>query len=196
MNKEELLKTAKPILFNTEMVRAIQNGRETQFRIAIENIREDNLYDDYLKKFIDVHSEYKIGDTLYVRETFGEFSHTRYGGVHKETVYRADKHLERGVQKNNNGNYFYGWKPSIHMPKKYARIFLRVTDVRVERLQDISIDGCYDEGIDPWDVVELLDGTDFKEFTVFKNLWNSTSKDGYKWEDNPYCFVYEFEVIT
>ena len=73
------------------------------------------------------------------------------------------------------------------MPKKYARIFLKVTNVRVERLQDIDYGDIIDEG---WDY-----GINIRALEWWKKLWNSTTKDGYKWEDNPYVFVYEFERI-
>ena len=68
-----------------------------------------------------------------------------------------------------------------------ARIFLKVTNVRVERLQDITFDDIEKYGIK---FNLKINGKN-----KFKILWNSTAKDGYKWEDNPYVFVYEFEKI-
>ena len=101
---------------------------------------------------------------------------------------------------NNNGGYKWEkFKSPLKMMDKstmqywMARIFLKVTNVRVERLQDMSHENL------------LAEGFDFKYFDTKKkdkgffswwiNLWNSTSKDGYKWEDNPFVFVYEFERI-
>lgn len=82
------------------------------------------------------------------------------------------------------------WKPSIHMPKKYARIFLKIINVRVEKLQDITRKDVLSEGIREHAVNQFHPHT-----CLFETLWNSTAKDGYKWEDNPYVFVYEFEKV-
>jgi uncharacterized protein YhfF len=71
-----------------------------------------------------------------------------------------------------------------------ARIFLKVTNVKVERLQDITRRDVLSEGIREHAVNQFHPHT-----CLFETLWNSTSKDGYKWEDNPYVFVYEFERI-
>lgn len=149
MIRTEILKTAKPILFGTEMVRAIQNDTKTVTRRPIKNnpvectskvvngvckLCDDKggfyLPDDYVK----ARSPYQVGDILYVRETWGEDNHNY--------LYRADfsdEDLERL-------NKIMRWRPSIHMPKKAARIFLRVTDIRVERLREITEEQAIAEG--------------------------------------------------
>ena len=85
------------------------------------------------------------------------------------------------------------WHPNIHMPKEAARIWLKVTNVRVERLQEITIDGIRNEGISSMAVHAGDMEIALKEW---KNLWNSTIKktdlDSYGWEANPYVFVIEF----
>lgn len=147
---------------------------------------------------------FNVGDILYVRETWC------YGSV----VGDSDEHgneelwLEQLQEHEDNEIVFYKadmdealnqgvsfdevvWKPAIHMPKKYARIFLKVTNVRVEKLHDISHDDIYNEGF-PSDFYKK-GGQNFRNW--FVDLWNSTAKDGYKWEDNPLVFVYEFERI-
>ena len=86
------------------------------------------------------------------------------------------------------------WKQSIHMPKEAARIWLKVTDVRVERLQNIDIDGIRNEGLSSMDVHAGDTEIALKELTI---LWNSTIKksdiDRYGWDANPWVWVIEFE---
>lgn len=93
-------------------------------------------------------------------------------------IYRADcQNPERIV-----------WRPSIHMPKQAARIWLKVMDVKVEQLQEITIDGCEEEGC--WS------GHNGDIF-VFMALWDSTIKKAdrnrYGWNANPWVWVIEFE---
>lgn len=114
----------KPILFNTEMVRAILEDRKTVTR-----------------RIVKPPALYSIDDILYVRETWGDYSECTPGGV-GYYLYRADypdgaKHYDFDGYKCDLPR----WRPSVHMPKEAARLFLRVTDVRVERLQDIDEDG-------------------------------------------------------
>ena len=88
--------------------------------------------DDYIKKYVP-----NVGDVLYVRETWGR--QTRHGGIF--TVYKADNLNAKNYDTNASGSYETGnvkWLPSVHMRKAAARIFLKVIDVRVERLQDIT----------------------------------------------------------
>ena len=88
------------------------------------------------------------------------------------------------------------WRPSIHMPKEAARIFLSVTDVRVERLQDITGRECVKEGIPESSLMEM--GEDFT-IGQFHDLWDSTVKpkdrDKYGWNANPLVWVIEFEKV-
>ena len=195
MTREEILKAAKPILFNTDMVRAIQNGTKTVTRRVLkepENAHEFMGIDEDTNSAIflcgsglcadwgrSVKMPCKIGDILYVRETWGVDNHNY--------LYRADftdidlkklKHLLR-------------WQPSIHMPKEAARIFLRVTDVRVERLQDISDEQAIKEGFKDFDTEPAVVG--------FVETWNSTIKksdlEKYGWDTNPCVWVIEFERV-
>ena len=133
----------KPILFNTEEVQATLDNRKTVTRRVVKKSTVDkfvlsqdgrllgNFNADYPEwgtyPTID-DAPYRPGDILYVRETFFEYKGHFY--------YKADGKHE-GLARM--GIYFK-WRPSIHMPCKAARIFLRVTDVRVERLQDINDD--------------------------------------------------------
>ena len=125
-------------------------------------------------------SPYQHGDILYVRETWCKGS---YGNEKEKYYYKAD-----------DNNFFCTWHPSIHMPKEAARIWLKVTDVRVERLQDITADSIRNEGLSSLAVhcgdMEIA----LKEW---ENLWNSTIKksdiDHYGWDANPWVWVIEFE---
>jgi len=215
----------KPILFNTQMVKAILDGRKTQTRRAC-NIQPSisackDIYTDmynknplqwcYWCKDGRLHNyiekpKYQVGDVLYVRETWQDkkgLEKQNIGLNYDEPLYKATEinHLKKD---NREYTKIIKWKPSIHMPKEYARIFLKVIGVKVERLQDISEQDCISEGIE----VEEKSGEWFRDYLEkypnfnikfpresFISLWNSTTKDGDKWEDNPYVFVYEFERV-
>jgi hypothetical protein len=202
MNREELLKNAKPILFNTEMVQAILDGRKTVTRRKIDrditnfcDVDTDGTLLDYQNcdgDFINPIDlcRYKVGDILYVRETWSIHECVKcqagipaLGGECKcEYVYRA-----------SYGATDFRWKPSIHMPKEAARIFLKVTDVRVERLQDITEEDAIAEGMSK----TLVDGVIFISAKGnFHVLWDSLNiKRGYGWEDNPWVWVIKFERV-
>lgn len=226
MTRETALKVAKPILFNTDMVRAIQDNRKTvtrrllkpgnvdlsdcvfvemsqdpsELRIAKDSTEYPHdlkglyatfkrLYGEY---FPLVKVPYQVGDILYVRETWSEDNHN--------WLYRAD-FSDADLEKLKN---IMRWAPSIHMPKKAARIFLIVKNVRVERLQDITPEQIEREGIyqDPnfnnW--YTFGDGThNSSQEHCFRRLWNGTAKksdfgnDG--WSANPWVAVNEFERL-
>lgn len=171
----------KPILFNTEMVRAILDGRKSCTRRVVKPQPTARYGAQCIKP------PYQPGDILYVRETW---------------------------KKAPNGYYYYEdwqrgdiaditkWKPSIHMPKEAARIWLKVTNVRVERLQEITVDGCHREGINI-ETSAVTDGETLNrkhDFSLekFETLWDSTVKksdiDRYGWDANPWVWVIEFEM--
>lgn len=216
-----------PILFNTDMVRAILDRRKTATRRKV-NIDIANQFDvehdgRTVIAYIDqatgdsYNSEricrYQIGDILYIRETWafmpcigcnGEYARPGVGMACYDTqaveyddgnsisdgcfVYRADcKKPERIC-----------WRPSIHMPKEAARIFLKVKDVRVERLQAMTLDDFLSEGVtirpeafnDP-------DNAYLQARDVFVKVWDSTVKKEqiylYGWDGNPWVWTIEFE---
>ena len=214
----------KPIIFNTDMVRAILDERKTVTRRIVKDLSEAAHYpmgiseEDGKFEFMcggvsngiaadwieAVNMPYGFGDILYVRETweFIPWCDVDYfcGRCTKEMIgtgifkYRAD---------DPSKDQPSGWRPSIHMPKEAARIFLRVTDVRVEQLQDITIADCKREGVvlpplrgDEYDY-ELDPDLDY--LFGFQNLWDSTIKpkdiDKYGWNGNPWVWVIEFERI-
>lgn len=219
MNRTEILKVAKPILFNTDMVRAILDGSKTQtrrdaFRMA-QGYAYEGLYRDSANKLVALfkHEDWTIiteyarfdsSDILYVRETW-QYS-TDLFGEFPEPIYKADftnEELEEAKEKN------FKWKPSIHMPKEAARIFLKVTGVRVERLQDISVKDSKDEGVGNLYLEDCAYDEKYKDIPWVKEkglpihqyarLWDSTIKkadlDKYGWDANPWVWVYEFERL-
>lgn len=214
----------KPILFNTEMERAILDGRKTVTRRVLKtekHIPDDAVfgYTGFTPKgyiscrgtFVDengnkrygenyIKMPYQKGAILYVRETWAAWSRTE--GTPPALHYKADEENLPGVK----------WRPSIHMPKEAARIFLKVTGVRVEQLQDITIDqivreGIYIDNTPPDYVPSILTAYTFDRNTycsspnlLFRKLWNSTIKksdlDKYGWDANPWVWVIEFERIS
>ena len=180
-----------PMLFNTEMVRAILAGKKTETRRVVrpkykgdesgfEVLTNMGTGERWLEKVDEeemsfdppryIAPPYKPGDILYVRETWCKGS-LDYGK--EQYYYRAD-----------NLTFHCRWNPSIHMPKAAARIWLKVKEIRVERLQDIDDDGVVAEGLqigDPYD-----------------ELWNSTIKKKkylplYGWDANPWVWAIGFE---
>lgn len=201
----------KSILFNkqisTEMVRAILDGRKTCTRRICKDANECTVPDmefynadrrTYaVHNFADKEHTEQLsiaertcpicpGDILYVRETWG---YPIALNSNEQYVFRADEVAESGFKNDS-----HIWHPSIHMPKGAARIWLRVTDVRVERLQDIDGKGCVKEGIEEEHLKYVGD-----EFVkgMFHDLWDSTIKksdlDRYSWDANPWVWVIEFE---
>lgn len=256
----------KPILFNTEMVGAILDGRKTQTRRVIKDnnkvkqITLDRLcgicgffdeqtmnygctnpecgetgedingkehgrcfswscpfgqewgYEDDCESSFDGDTymnipipNYQVGDILWVREPAKVISFTddgNYGGSYIEASaivkYLADgKEVFWDEFPENAKSWLWECKGIPNgCCKSLARIFLHVTNVRVERLQDISHDDIYAEGLD-WKNFECDNGQSENDvFKWWQTLWNSTAKDGYKWKDNPYVFVYEFEKAS
>ena len=195
------LRKPKGILFSTEMVRAILDGRKTQTRriITVDNDFETNPVclppDQWDGRFRFVENlpgygvlaircqyltpKYQPYNVLWVRETWQYIEGASGHGY----AYKAGG----GIY-----NVTSVWRPSIHMPRKAARIFLRVTDVRVERLQDITTQDIKAEGVEKSSFTEAYRGYE-REFI---NLWDSiNAKRGYEWEINPFVWVYTFERI-
>ncbi|NRT76326.1 hypothetical protein [Clostridium beijerinckii] len=216
INKERVRNLEKPILFNTEMVKAILEGRKlTTRRIVKGNVQELNIIGscsndgvnfNYVSfgngnindiKSVEIKERIKApylpGDILYVRETWMMQSMSNSDKKAKflfkaepnerlkEVILSSDRYedLIKYAYKN-------GWQPSLFMPKEAARIFLKVTDVRVERIQDITEEQIKKEGIRE-EFPPLAED-------AFRELWDSTTKD-YKWSLNPWVWVIEFERI-
>lgn len=134
-----------PILFNTEMVRAILDGRKTVTRRLVKPQPTERLIcgQNWDKLLVAAAAPYQPGDILYVRETWHKYKKRVGNG---EGCYIAEFYeYKSSIANSEDANE--PWKPSIHMPKEAARIFLKVKDVRVERLQEITEEQAKAEGI-------------------------------------------------
>lgn len=229
----------KPILFNTEMVKAILEGRKTVTRRLIKKAENDwNFLEitnnaaitkvnsageeypfdvdglwatfecEYDPHYPMIKCPYDVGDIIYVRETWKKFCAVEKRWLNGESFtceehfgiqYKAGKGIkyEDGFihfeDEFNSIDYTFEkkWRPSIHMPKDAARIFLLVTDVRVEKLQAISNEDAEQEGC--W----CDEGGLEMPIDKFAELWDSTINPSnickYGWDANPYVWVIEFE---
>lgn len=229
--------TERPILFNSKMVSAILEGHKTQTRRVIKPQPDFSgvIYPSLLKwrRFRSKWGAFpqnaskgsipmfayncpfgKVGDRLYVREKFqlskGDFASTLEEELNKKPqvlYYASDSPRYRDKDK---------WKPSIHMPKWAARIYLEITDIRVERLQNISAEDADAEGF--WDARKELphhpdcpgifpfepdpkkqptecpfDCGQWSVPEIFGYYWDSIAKKEYQWDRNPWVFVLTFQ---
>jgi hypothetical protein len=215
----------KPILFTEEMIRAILEGKKTQTRRLVKRPLPEDLildnqgfstftpksyysirgvsksYGGYGEWFLKL--KYQKADTLYVKETYHPYG---WMDAMKEPGNRLTQDVEYRATTEYNP-FDMKWKPSLFMPKKYARIFLKVTGLRVERLQDISEEDCLKEGIRRATKddnlykfgLPSLAWTDWKLTgkEAYSLLWDSinSKKVGCLWEENPFCWVINFEVL-
>lgn len=226
MTRSEILQIAKPILFNTEMIRAILGGRKTETR----RVMKPQPWCDYPRDCGCPHwsygkvsgacpphcisipkQPYLSGDYLYVKESFclnyfdkSIASCSDNGLQGNRNAYKADYYKERIGDIVPEPK----WTPSIHMPKEAARIFLRVVDARVERLQDITEEGAESEGISREHAMawwkQTYDDPDSGGYPMYRDtfaydFWDSTIKpknrDKYGWEANPWVWVIKFERV-
>jgi len=189
----------RPILFSPQMVNAILDGKKTMtrriiksktglFEINSANYEHDaahyyhcrtvTLLDDNEKGIGTLFCPYgRIGDILWVRETYRIINHS---GTGSKFFYKADACQQDLKDKTIK------WKPSIFMPKYASRIRLRITDIKVERLRDIYEGDAYKEGVRPLQNQSAI-GT-------FYELWQQINGDG-SWEENPWVWVISFETL-
>ena len=184
----------KPILFNYNMVQAIIDGRKTETRRVINGKGErypgESVYDWCIRW--GHKPQYSIGDFLYVRESFMRKSKSNI-------VFKADYDLkELEFLKKSHIN----WKPSIHMPQEYARLWLEVLSVDAQELEDISDEDILKEGVYHTDketyVYQREPNVEYETAReCFMNgCWDSTVSDRlFKSENNPYVWVYSFRVL-
>lgn len=214
--------SVKPILFNTQMVKAILDGRKTVTRravkpqpeMALAYIMAGHNYGKWKYSVFD-EEEYKKhqgkdlywtppcngDDILYVRETWHKYT-KRVGkgeGCHLAEFYGYKASVKNSEDSNTP------WKPSIHMPKEAARIWLKVTNVRVERLQDITNEEVLKEGMNAQTIDSYIgqmpenspEYIHAAHILPFAEAWNGNVKktdiDRYGWEANPWVWVIEFE---
>lgn len=226
----------KPILFNTTMVKAILEGRKVVTRRSINVNNELDFigfvtystqkehegegafgkgsFKDIVNAKIQEYKKppYQVGDILYVRETWCDTnkdlvknSKLDIGGC--QFIFKVDDNgkkqplVEMDVKR---------WRPSIHMPRIAARIFLKVTDIRAERLQDMEEQDFFKEGIREFTKDGIVKKYDVEPFMhkwsdmprsidlAFKHLWDSTVQKGKftnLWDNNPWVWVIEFKKL-
>ena len=228
----------RPILFNSEMILAILDGRKTQTRRLLKKQPLDILPMHVPNQWVTLDtrdpnhgSVIKCrfgtpGDRLWVRETWRPWSW--HEGEPIQVQFKADrKHApadntstlsmerydkipeweesiwlqieeelkEKGVEPDGNGWYHFDgdpplkWRPSLFMPRWASRILLKITKVRIERLQEISMQEAVAEG------VPVLKGCPEPRIS-FHDLWDELyAKGGYSWDSNPWVWVIEFEIV-
>ena len=207
-----------PIIFSASMVRAILEGRKTQTRRAIKPQPSEDWNPDgvewYAPAKVDKHGEmypgkevygaadenegrvcpYGVpGQKLWVRETFSIQPQSEISS-RDVVLYRADI-----------GNTFLDgkWRPSIYMPRWASRITLAITEVRVERVQEISEEDCRAEGIDtsvvnpsPRGVAPIYPKQYGSAKDCFRDLWDSiNAKRGFPWDSNPWVWAISFKRV-
>lgn len=222
----------KPILFSTEMIQAILEGRKTQTRRVMRpqpfwgerrigptmeqprscwiwSPKKDEVWFNWGKGFDPVIA-YRCpyaSNTLWVRETWQAISPDENERPLRECqiIYKATDEHPGLYNPDKSDEPWYGWRPSIFMPRWASRITLRVNNVRVERVQDISEDDAIAEGIINYEYINPpKNGINYPDKLKaarlpqqkFKELWNSiNAKRGYNWETNPWVWVIEFQYI-
>jgi len=202
----------RPILFSTPMVQSVLNGSKTQTRrlFKVNNqiitAKEENVFFDVemgeaVYSSVGGQSWYKcpygqVGDILWVRESFYE---PMFEGLNGKYYYKAD--LEKQ-------GWDFKWKPSLFMPKDACRLFLEITDIRIERLQEISDEDCKSEGIKReiftptgeecyyfYPCNDLRDDSYLDSPKIsFYSLWKSINGQQ-SWDDNPFVWVIGFKVV-
>ena len=219
--KEERQGMEKPILFNMDMVQAVLDGTKTVTRRVVK-LKYDNTHhqmktDKYGTRLIEIQNDvegetwgrnpdggtwhkllgyiepqppYKKRDIMYVRETWCNINRD---GTEPDYYYFADRRICEDYDESE-----WVWRPSIHMPKDAARIWLKVTNVAVERLHDMTLNDFLSEGVvlrpeafnDP-------DNAYLQAREIFKGIWDSTVPKKqlarYGWDANPWVWAVKFE---
>lgn len=229
MNTDEFrnmcVKTAKPVIFNRELSEKIREGNKTQTRRVIKPQPEfknnetgiPEIFDDHqtfefkidgYKNIYDypVKAKYAIGDILYLQEAwkvertwpsaYGFNVRFRDG---KSSIYPCLFETFERYVKFSKYEDKSGWQSPYFMPREVARTFVRITNIKVERLRDITSEDCIKEGVNIEDLSAFGPITRETYTHAFADLWNKTlSANTYSscsWDANPWVFVYEFKLI-
>ena len=213
MTKEELLKKyVGNMIVNKEVVKTLpiktMTRRVLKNILKIENDRvywknkNNKIFNDCVSHFIDTKAKYKIGDILWIREPalitnidyeYNEIEYMFEDGV-KSKIFIPDRFIKKDTVPKWMGECLGIPNGCI---KEMARYFIKIIDVRVEPLDKISIIDIYKEGVlinKEAKITPFWSETQ-QRCSDFRDIWNSTAKGPYKWEDNPYVIVYEWEYI-
>lgn len=211
MNKTKTQNKERPIIFNSEMVKAILDGRKTQTRRVIKP--QPNNMDDERRKKVVLYDGWRKwgleGDRLWVREAWSVRGWNReavyvhyFSDAHNEERIVRDFHISqlnieeelwfaKGIKKKNP----FRKRPSIFMPRWASRITLEITDIRVERLQDIDEIDAVQEGVFV-DSLHDLKSLMYPYKEHFKYLWDFiNAKRGYGWDSNPFVWCISFKKL-
>jgi hypothetical protein len=186
----------RPMLFSTPMVQAIFKGTKKQTRRIIKDVFTKDTFQDVILK-----NKFKVGDIIWCRETFQQ---------------RSSKAEEMGFEKyyfkaSFEGCTEAGWKPSLFMPKDACRLFLQITNIEVEKVQNINEEDAINEGLE----TSIVKSSIFQTYLGYKNyyvqdaedeLYYRSPIDSYKslwmsingsqsWQENPFVWVYTFKVV-
>lgn len=159
-------------------------------RWAAENSSYARKFGDNARPEISELAPFQVGETIFVKETFSD---ERFG---KSLIYKAGNVIEKITH----------WRTASNMKQEHSRLTLRIKSVKVERLQDISEEDCWKEGCEEFadyqDKIKVCEMTKILNECIedprphFAVYWNSTHKKlEEKWEANPFCFAYEYEVV-
>ena len=207
----------KSVIFNAEEVRAVIEGRKTQFRFVCKHqvpcdaiIPKDQKATDHVGNgkhfgaFFIYTQGYdfwfgkcpfgKIGDEIFVKESFGSQVRIRGGASGRFTIYKADNPEAIDYESACGQKFPVKWKPAQHMKQERSRLTLMIKEIRVEKLADITPFDCVCEGV--WDGRNVMLGMSGKAVEAFKDNWNAThKKPEEKFGANPWVWVINFEVV-
>ncbi len=190
--------TDRPIIFSGLMVRALLDGRKTQTRRVLKPRKGEWIENGQIWAHFDDGPDtlplpYRCGDRLYVRESWAPLDALNHIDCGPQALacrgfYRADENTTPGEISR--------WRPSIHMPRWASRLTLTVTEVRAQRLQEISEADAVAEGINPspggwWSGAEGQAGTTPQ--AAYALLWNSLHGPD-AWDANPWVVAVTFTV--
>jgi len=204
----------RPIIFNSEMVRAVMEGRKVQTRRIVDKVRPDNclVVRKPTKTKCGIHTHVldaveqgicpfgAVGDRLWVRETWSEDFANYYPNDRVWYAADDDRRLDIEVVDGVRGIYSpesdvhvtFRWRPSIHMPRWASRITLEITGVRVERLTALSDDDARNEGC-PAQLPHNPED-EHQARTWFRGLWSELYGEE-SWQANPWVWVIEFKRV-
>ena len=216
----------RPIIFSGEMVKAILDGKKTMTRhlVKFKDFTTDSITPLHIELAEGRYCLFnerngwligypkckfgEIGDRLWVRETWQEIGPDcllTYKATYPSDLYAKRPELENVPPLAGLKERGYLWKSPMFMPRWASRILLEITDIRVERLQDISEQDCEKEGlrilpasgryvVNPGD--QHFGGASHDAVEVFSWLWDSiNAKKGYPWSSNPWVWAIELKVI-
>lgn len=189
----------KPIIFSTAEVKKILNGNKVQFRKPVKHQPRQPIPLGFISDSTDIKRigcygwgvdelggvlsiakpPYRTGDILYVKESW-RYGAGRGTSTYEYKIYMTEKELEEEREEYELG--ILSWKSPVTMPREAARYFLKIKDVRVQKLQKITDSEVIAEGVN--------------KFIQFVSLWNKTyGKQGYGWDKEPWVWVFEFERV-